>query len=83
MDDKTTRSRGRPSHPYPDHPFAHWFLASGLSRAELAPKLGIKENQLGKLLRGQANPSGAVKILIERLSKGAVPSSSWIKTGQE
>ncbi len=69
--------RGRPSALPEGVLIFEWFAKSGLTRAELAKKLGIHVNHASKLLRGERRPSGPLRALIEHVSGGEVPADSW------
>lgn len=69
--------RGRPSALPEGVLISQWFAKSGLTRAELAKKLGIHVNHASKLLRGERRPSGPLRALIEHVSGGEVPANSW------
>ncbi len=59
--------------------FERWIEASGMTRQEVAAKLGIGKSTLFSHLRGDRLPSLEVAVLIEEFTGGAVPPKSWIK----
>jgi len=57
-----------------------WAAENGWSREKLAEKLGLEARQsVDRLCRGTRRPSLELAILIEKVTGGAVPVSSWAK----
>jgi transcriptional regulator with XRE-family HTH domain len=57
-----------------------WAAEKGWSREELAQKLGLERRQsVDRLCRGTRRPSLELALLIEKVTGGAVPVSSWSK----
>lgn len=58
--------------------FERWIDASGLTRAEVADRLGVSREALFALLGGRRVPSLQTAVAIERLTGGAVPPRLWV-----
>ena len=50
----------------------------GLSQAALAKKLGVTQNHISNLEHGCRGPSLLLAERISRVTKNAVPASSWV-----
>ena len=53
--------------------------AAGMTRAELAERLGISRPHVDFICRGARRPSLELALAIEKLSGGAVPAAGWAK----
>ncbi len=71
-----SRSRGRPRKR--ETQLSRWIDASGMTRDEVADKLGIVRTYLDVLCRGEGRPGLELAFEIERLTRGALPASEWI-----
>lgn len=70
----------RPAHrprAAPINRFGLWLEESGLTVVEVAQAIGASTQGVYNLLRENTKPSRDRAVAIERLSKGAVPVSSW------
>ena len=57
-----------------------WAAENGWSREQLAKRLGLERRQsVDRLCRGTRRPSLELAVLIEKVTDGAVPVSSWAK----
>lgn len=60
-------------------PFARWLDASRYTVAELAKELGSSTGNVYNLRHGRTTPGRRKAAMIEELSDGLVPVSSWDK----
>jgi transcriptional regulator with XRE-family HTH domain len=75
---KQKRPRGRPRKA--NNAFGKWIDAQGMTAEAAARKLGISESYVDKLARSERRPDLELALKIERLSRGAVPASAWLKS---
>lgn len=73
------RPRGRPRKQ--ETKLSRWIDASGMSRDEVALKLGVARTYLDKLCRGQHRAGLDVALRLEKLTRGAIPVSDWVGEG--
>jgi len=71
------RPRGRPRKT--ETKLSRWIDAQGLLRDKVAVQLGIGRTYLDKLCRGKSRPSLELAVEIEKLTRGAIPASDWLK----
>lgn len=71
------RSRGRPRKR--ETKLSRWIDAAGTTREAFATKLGVNRNYLDMLCRGARKPSLDLAVEIERITRGAIPASEWVK----
>lgn len=70
------RTRGRPaSQP---NKFGAWVDSSGLSRQEVADRLGISRRHLDKLCAGTRRPTLDLAFAIEDMTETKVPARFWL-----
>jgi transcriptional regulator with XRE-family HTH domain len=69
----TRRGPGRP----PEHEgrLARWIKKAGLTRREVAERLGLDRRTVDNLCREARRPSLELAVEIEKLTKGKVPIS--------
>ncbi|HEX5101270.1 MAG TPA: hypothetical protein VFV94_17285, partial [Polyangiaceae bacterium] len=64
-----------------------WIDDAGLARDGVAARLGIQRTYLDKLCRSESRPSLELAVEIDKLTRGAVPISDWLRvpphTGHE
>ncbi len=60
-------------------PLSDWIDTAGMTRREVADRLGLAETSLNRLCRGVRRPSIEVAFAIEKLTKGKVPAAYWQK----
>jgi transcriptional regulator with XRE-family HTH domain len=70
------RSRGRPRKR--ETKLSRWIDASGMTRDDVAVKLGVSRTYLDKLCRGQHRPGLAMAFRIEKLTRGEIAASDWL-----
>lgn len=78
MGSKKEPPRGRPRKEE-NHPLSRWIDAKGMSRDDLAAKLGVHRSTVDRLCRGDRRPNLSLAFELEKLSKGEVPASIWAK----
>jgi transcriptional regulator with XRE-family HTH domain len=72
------RTRTGPGRPRTrENILSRWLDSAGISRDTFAVKLGVTRTHLDRLCRADRRPGLDLALLIERLSKGAVPVSAW------
>lgn len=59
---------------------SRWLDSAGMTRYELADHLKIGRAHADKICRGERRPSLELAIAIEKLTRGAIPASSWLST---
>lgn len=57
---------------------AEWMAKGGVSKDTLAINIGVNHMSIDKWRKGQCTPDLVAAFLIERITKGAVPVSSWL-----
>ena len=77
MGSKKEDGRGRPRKT--ENLLSRWLDAKGMSRDDLAAKLGVHRSTVDRLCRGDRRPDLTLAFEIEKLSKGEVPASTWTK----
>jgi transcriptional regulator with XRE-family HTH domain len=60
-------------------PLAGWIDSSGMTRREVAERLGLAETSLNRLCRGDRRPGFELAFAIEKMTKGKVPAAFWQK----
>jgi DNA-binding XRE family transcriptional regulator len=70
------RSRGRPRKR--ETKLSRWIDSSGMTRDEVAEKLGINRTHLDMICRAESRPGLALAFEIERLTRGELPASEWV-----
>lgn len=58
--------------------FSQWYEASGLTLQEAAAKFDVDFGTVGKWVRGEVTPHRLRWKEIERITRKAVPASSWL-----
>jgi DNA-binding XRE family transcriptional regulator len=71
------RSRGRPRKR--ETQLSKWIDSSGMTREEVAEKLGIARQHLDRLCRAENRPSLTLAADIEKMTRGAVPAVEWAR----
>jgi DNA-binding XRE family transcriptional regulator len=77
QDQQHRRPRGRPIKNNPS-PFADWITRSGMTRAEVATKLGISPGHLSDILNGRSKPGLETAFDIKDLTGGEIYPESWL-----
>lgn len=77
MGSKEKDGRGRPRKM--ESALSRWIDAKGMTRDDLAAKLGVHRSTVDRLCRGDRRPNLSLAFQIEKLSKGEVPASIWAK----
>ena len=75
MDGK--QGRGRPRRH--TNALGSWVDGSGLTRIEVARRLGITRQYLDRLTNGTRRPDLELAVRVEDLTDGQVPVRSWLK----
>jgi DNA-binding XRE family transcriptional regulator len=68
-----------PKEPGPWEQFAAWVEASGLTKQEIAEKIGVELPTLYGYLNGNRRPGLDTAGAIEELTEGKIPASLWAK----
>lgn len=69
------RSRGRPRKR--ETKLSRWIDASGMTRDEVAARLGVARQHVDRLCRAENRPSLTLAAEIEKLTRGAVRAVDW------
>jgi hypothetical protein len=77
-EDEKKGKRGRPTEKEPND-FGKWILAAGLTRDQVAAKLGVSLPYLHQLIHGLRRPSIDLALEIETLTDKAIPVEFWKK----
>jgi transcriptional regulator with XRE-family HTH domain len=70
------RARGRPRKR--ETKLSLWLDAAGITRDALAKQLELARGYVDLICSGSRRPSLEVALRIEKLTRGAVPASSWL-----
>lgn len=70
------RGRGRPRKS--ETKLSLWLDAAGMTRYDLADRLGIGRGHADRICRGERRPSLELAVEIEKLTRGGVPASYWM-----
>lgn len=71
------RPRGRPRKK--ESTLSRWMDSQNLTRDDVAAQLDIQRTYFDKLCRAESRPSLELAFEIEKLTRGAVPASDWLK----
>ncbi len=71
------RPRGRPRKKQTK--LGAWIDAQKLSRDQVASRLGVARSYLDKLCRAESRPSLELACEIEKLTKGEIAASEWLR----
>lgn len=81
--ERKSRGRGRPrARPRGQGRLDRWISAQGLSRAEVAERLGVTRGYVDHLARETRRPSLDLAAAIEEMTSGEVPASYWASVPQ-
>jgi len=76
MAKKKKSLRGRPR--LQTNRFGRWIDAKGMSREQVADRLGVTRPYIDRLCRGASSPNLTLAVMIEDLTKGTVRPRDWV-----